>query len=139
MTCNNCLHADVCENFLNEYGQSIKVPCGIVKNGLLGITKKKCPFEKEKSRFIELPCVSQLYNAVSALADMVAQFGYSTTFRNQEAVCDGGLSALENAFSALQDCGCQLTSNGKITLKSLWEFVSQMKEQSEKALKEKQQ
>lgn len=62
------------------------------------------------------------YEAIYALADMVCQFGYSTTFRNQEAVCNGGLSALEVAFGALQDCGCRLNSNGTITLKNLFEF-----------------
>lgn len=62
------------------------------------------------------------YEAIYALADMVCQFGYSTTFRNQKAVCNGGLSALEVAFSALQDCGCRLNSNGTITLKNLFEF-----------------
>ena len=62
------------------------------------------------------------YEAVYALADMVCQFGYSTAFRNQKAVCNGGLSALEVAFGALQDCGCKLNSNGTITLKNLFEF-----------------
>lgn len=62
------------------------------------------------------------YEAIYALADMVCQFGYSTTFRNQRAVCNGGLSALEVAFGALQDCGCRLNSNGTITLKNLFEF-----------------
>lgn len=62
------------------------------------------------------------HEAIYALADMVLQLGYSTTFRNQDAVCNGGLSALEAAFSALQDCGCRLNSNGTITLKNLFEF-----------------
>lgn len=62
------------------------------------------------------------YEAICALADMVNQFGYSTTFRKQKAVCDGGLSALEYAFGALQDCGCKINSNGSITLKNLWAF-----------------
>ncbi len=62
------------------------------------------------------------YEAIYALADMVCQFGYSTTFRKQEAVCDGGLSALEYAFGALLDCGCKMNSNGTITLKNLFAF-----------------
>lgn len=62
------------------------------------------------------------YEAICALADMVGQFGYSTTFRKQKAICDGGLSALEYAFGALQDCGCKINSNGSITLKNLWAF-----------------
>lgn len=62
------------------------------------------------------------YEAICALADMVGQFGYSTTFRKQKAVCDGGLSALEYAFGALLDCGCKMNSNGTITLKNLWAF-----------------
>lgn len=66
------------------------------------------------------------YEAIYALADMVNQFGYSTTFRNQEAVCGGGLSALEEAFGALQDCGCELNSNGSITLKKLFAFQEEI-------------
>lgn len=66
------------------------------------------------------------YEAIYALADMVNQFGYSTTFRNQEAVCDGGLSALEEAFGALQGCGCELNSNGSITLKKLFAFQEEI-------------
>lgn len=66
------------------------------------------------------------YEAIYALADMVNQFGYSTTFRNQKAVCDGGLSALEYAFGALQDCGCKLNSNGSITLKNLFAFQEEI-------------
>ena len=66
------------------------------------------------------------YEAIYALADMVCQFGYSTTFRKQEAVCDGGLSALEYAFGALLDCGCKMNSNGTITLKNLFAFQEEM-------------
>ena len=66
------------------------------------------------------------YEAIYALADMVCQFGYSTTFRKQKAVCDGGLSALEYAFGALLDCGCKLNSNGTITLKNLFAFQEEM-------------
>lgn len=65
------------------------------------------------------------YEAICALADMVNQFGYSTTFRKQKAVCDGGLSALEYAFGALQDCGCKINSNGTITIKNLWAFYEE--------------
>lgn len=83
-----------------------------------------------------------LYNAVNALADMVNQFGYSTTFRKQDAVCDGGLSALENAFSALEDCGCKVNSNGTINRKELWEFNMELKANQAltalKALKERE-
>ena len=67
------------------------------------------------------------YEAIYALADMVGQFGYSTTFRKQKAVCDGGLSALEYAFGALLDCGCKTNSNGTITLKNLWAFQEEMR------------
>jgi hypothetical protein len=61
-------------------------------------------------------------NAIYALVDMVVQFAYRTTFRRQEALCDGGLSALESAFFALKQCGCPINSNGTITLKKLFEF-----------------
>lgn len=66
------------------------------------------------------------YEAIYALADMVCQFGYSTTFRRQDSVCDGGLSALECAFGALQDCGCKTNSNGTITMKNLWAFQKEI-------------
>lgn len=66
------------------------------------------------------------YEAIYALADMVCQFGYSTTFRKQDAVCDGGLSALEYAFGALLDCGCKTNSNGTITFKNLWAFQKEI-------------
>ena len=63
-----------------------------------------------------------LFRAVNALADMVNQFGYSTTFRRQEAVYDGGLSALEEAFYALELCGARVNSNGTINRKNLINF-----------------
>lgn len=66
--------------------------------------------------------LEQLCTAVNALADMVNQFGYDTTFRRQDAVRDGGLSALENAFSALWECGIKMNSNGTINRKNLWNF-----------------
>ena len=68
---------------------------------------------------LPLGTLDALFGAVDALADMVYQFGYSTKFRNQDAVCDGGLSALENAFGALYDCGYRLNSNGTINRKNL--------------------
>lgn len=59
--------------------------------------------------------LDQLYDALDALADMVLQFGYETTFRRGKALWDGGLSALESAFSALMCCGCKVNSNGTIS------------------------
>lgn len=67
--------------------------------------------------------LDQLYDALAALADMVFQFGYETTFRRGKALCDGGLSALESAFSALMFCGCKVNSNGTISVKELLEFI----------------
>lgn len=67
------------------------------------------------------------YEAIYALADMVYQFGYSTTFRRQDSVCDGGLSSLEYAFGALLDCGCKVNSNGTITLKNLLAFQEEIR------------
>lgn len=67
--------------------------------------------------------LDQLYDGVDALADMVLQYGYETTYRRQKALCDGGLSALESAFSALCHCGCKTNSNGTISVKSLLEFM----------------
>lgn len=73
-----------------------------------------------------------LFDAVDALADMVNQFGYSTTFRRKDAVCDGGLSALESAFWSLEQCGCKVNSNGTINREALWNFS--MEESTKKAL-----
>ena len=70
---------------------------------------------------------NKLY-AIYALADMVLQFGYTTKFRNQDALCDGGLSALESAFCALELCGCPINSNGSITVKKLCAFAEKVKE-----------
>ena len=67
--------------------------------------------------------LDQLYDALDALADMVLQFGYETTFRRGKALWDGGLSALESAFSALMCCGCKVNSNGTIYVKELLEFM----------------
>lgn len=75
--------------------------------------------------------IRQLFYAVYALADMVNQFGYSTTFRKQEAVCDGGLSALESAFAALSDCGCRMNSNYTISRKHLWAFMDECRKRSD--------
>lgn len=64
-----------------------------------------------------------LSEAVYAVADLVLQFGYDTTFRGCKAVCDGGLSALENAFWALERAGCKMNSNGTIQVKNLCKFM----------------
>lgn len=72
--------------------------------------------------------LDQLYNALNALADVVLQFGYETTFRRKKAVCDAGLSALESAFSALMLCGCKVNSNGTISVNELLEFMRELDE-----------
>ncbi len=69
--------------------------------------------------------MKQLWGAVYALADMVLQYGYSTTFRKKDALFDGGLSALENAFSALLNVGCPMNSNGTIDVKKLLSFIDE--------------
>lgn len=66
--------------------------------------------------------------AVDALADMILQFGYRTTFRRKEAICDGGLSALENALSTLCDLGCPTNSNGTITVSKLLQFMEEVRD-----------
>ena len=73
--------------------------------------------------------LTALRNAAYALADMVFQFGYDTTFRGNPALCDAGLSALENAVYALKDCGCKVNSNWTISEKSLLDFMAAMKEE----------
>lgn len=64
-----------------------------------------------------------LCKSLYALADMVNQFAYSTTFYGKDAVCDGGLSALENAFFVLEQAGCKVNSNGSIQRKNLLHFM----------------
>ena len=61
-----------------------------------------------------------------ALADMVNQFAYETRFRGQDAICDGGLSALERAFGVLEDNGCKMNSNGTIQRKNLFKFIENL-------------
>ena len=61
--------------------------------------------------------------ALYALADMVNQFAYSTKYYGKDAVCDGGLSALENAFGVLEQSGCKVNANGTIQRKNLWHFM----------------
>ena len=61
--------------------------------------------------------------AVYTLADLVNQFAYSTKFYGKDAVCDGGLSALENAFWVLEQAGCKVNSNGTIQRKNLHDFM----------------
>ena len=109
-------------------------PCAICEEYIEGIIcdKYECPVAKMKAEVERLEQdglteahYKALYGAVYALADMVFQFGYSTTFRNKDAVCDGGLSALENAFGALLNCGCRTNSNGTISIKNLLEFQSE--------------
>ncbi len=68
-----------------------------------------------------------LNEAVYAVADLVLQFGYRTKFRNCDAVCDAGLSALENAFWVLERAGCKMNSNGTIQVKNLCEFMDNTK------------
>ena len=67
--------------------------------------------------------MNALCQSLYALADMVNQFAYSTTFYGKDAVCDGGLSALENAFWVLQQAGCKVNSNGTIQRKNLFHFM----------------
>ena len=73
-----------------------------------------------------LLCIS-LY----ALADMVNQFAYSTEFHGKEAVCDGGLSALEGAFWVLEEAGCKINSNGTIQRKNLLYFMDVMEKEAD--------
>ena len=105
--CEQCLHGEVCAKRCaqDEGDERAMVYC---------------------SHFASATDVVPKYEAIYALADMVNQFGYSTTFRRQKAVCDGGLSALEYAFGALADCGCKVNSNGSISLKNLFAFMEEI-------------
>ena len=65
----------------------------------------------------------ELGEALYVLADMVNQFAYSTFYYGKDAVCDGGLSALESAFWVLEDAGCKINANGTIQRKNLFQFM----------------
>lgn len=67
--------------------------------------------------------MTALCESLYALADMVNQFAYSTKYYGKDAVCDGGLSALENAFAVLEEAGCKMNSNGTIQRKNLLHFM----------------
>ena len=67
-----------------------------------------------------------LCDTLIALADMVNQFAYSTTFYGKEAVCDGGLSALEYAFWVLGQSGCKINSNGTIQRNNLFRYMEEL-------------
>jgi hypothetical protein len=118
--CENCLHYRAC--ILNsEY-----VPT------LCRIYEDRTNYRKQsEAETLTKAHIQAHYEAIYALADMVSQFGYSTTFRKQKAVCDGGLSALEYAFGALLDCGCKMNSNGTITLKNLFAFQEEIQAKME--------
>lgn len=62
--------------------------------------------------------------ALYALGDMVNQFAYTTKFYGKEVLCDGGLSALENAFRVLEKAGCKINSNGTIQRANLHHFMT---------------
>ena len=64
-----------------------------------------------------------LFESLYALSDMVNQFAYSTKYYGKDAVCDGGLSALENAFLVLEQAGCKMNVNGTIQRKNLHHFM----------------
>ncbi len=63
--------------------------------------------------------------ALYAVADLVLQFAYKTKFRNRDAVCDAGLSTLENAFWVLERAGCKINSNGTIQTKNILKFMKE--------------
>lgn len=65
-----------------------------------------------------------LCETLYALADMVNQFAYRTTYYGKDAVCDGGLSALETAFFVLGQAGCKVNANGTIQRKNLHHFMA---------------
>lgn len=67
--------------------------------------------------------MTDLCETLYALADMVNQFAYSTKYYGKDAVCDGGLSALENAFCVLEEAGCKMNANGTIQRKNLFHFM----------------
>lgn len=89
------------------------------------MAREGVPMEKININGYEVEKTS-LNEALYSTADLVFQFGYRTKFRGCEAVCDGGLSALENAFWALQRAGCKMNKNGTIQVKSLLKFMKEL-------------
>ena len=75
----------------------------------------------------------RLGDALIALADVVLQFSYGTKFYSKNAISDGGLSALENAFWVLRENGCKVNSNGTIQVKNLLEFIDNLEKDDEKS------
>lgn len=64
--------------------------------------------------------------AVYALLDMVIQFACRGTYKGGECLWGGGLSALERAFSELEDCGIALNRRGGIQLKEALRFDAEL-------------
>lgn len=54
MTCKDCIHEDVCENYLKPFNFTLSESDTL--KGLIKIKKSICSFEKDKSRIVELPC-----------------------------------------------------------------------------------
>ena len=125
-TCKDCIHDKVCSDWANE---SI-FPFVNGANNCEDYMPTADLVPRSEGELTKAH-IQAHYEAIYALADMVCQFGYNTTFRKQKAVCDGGLSALEYAFGALLDCGCKTNSNGTITLKNLWAFQEEMRAKME--------
>ncbi len=65
-------------------------------------------------------------DALYAVADLVLQFAYRSKYYNAEALDDGGLSALENAFYVLETNGCKVNRNGTIQLSNLLRFMDEL-------------
>lgn len=70
--------------------------------------------------------MNELNDTLYALAGMVNQFAFTTTYYGKEALQDGGLSALENAFYVLENAGCKVNKNGTIQRKNLWDFIERL-------------
>lgn len=69
-----------------------------------------------------------LNEALEAVADLVCQFAYRTTFYGKPAYMHGGLSTLEEAFAILECAGCKVNSNGTIQETNLDKFVKSLQD-----------
>lgn len=72
------------------------------------------------------PQVGQSNDVIYSLADMVLQFGCAIERKGKKYIHDEGLSALERAFSVLEDSGCPIEQDGTIRLDRLLEFMTKM-------------
>lgn len=69
MTCKDCIHYDVCENYLKPFNFTLSE--SDTEKGHIKIKKLICPLEKDKSSIVELPM-----KATDRLKEELTQYCY---------------------------------------------------------------